>query len=619
MADSDSQASITLDLDNSSFVDGIKEALDSLNSLGDSEGPGNLLDTFVEIGTVVGVAAAAVGVFKESLELTEEYEKAQQIEATFNSMAENAGINAEKMKTALMENSNGFLTETQAMNAANNAMIYLGDNADKMAEIMSVAVKETAMRGGDLQQNFESLSRALATGNTHLLKRLGINVDATKAEEEFAAASGHTADELTAAGKQQAVFNAALDQAKEKFGSVNTEMTPVTNSVHQLAAAWGTLKEAVASMVAYFASGILKTAIQDLTGVFGFLANKINASFGTESQKNAAKMADLTAQLFTAKQLLNEEERKYQAGAASQADVDRAAAKVGELSKQLKAQQALNAEKQKEGDIDKDNAATEAKYFDNSKKLAAQKQFQDQTYQLYKQNLDQELAAATSMSQAETIIQQKKINEGKEFGLQLAAADQEAKEAGIQRTAAYQQRIEQMEKQHEQKMRQLDADLEAQRMKTLQNYAAANDKNAKGITAEWAVLSQQQHNDLTSMQKLGQTSFKALGNNATTAFQAIGNGSETASQAMRGFFLGAIGDMAEQYGEMLLLEGIWPPNPIALAAGGALIALGSALKSQAGAGATGSSSSSGGGAGAAAPTSGGAPAGSPTAGVGRRA
>jgi len=45
----------------------------------------------------------------------------------------------------------------------------------------------------------------------------------------------------------------------------------------------------------------------------------------------------------------------------------------------------------------------------------------------------------------------------------------------------------------------------------------------------------------------------------------------------------------------MLLEGIWPPNPIAIAGGGALIALGAALKGQAGGGSSSSTSYDGGG------------------------
>jgi hypothetical protein len=66
---------------------------------------------------------------------------------------------------------------------------------------------------------------------------------------------------------------------------------------------------------------------------------------------------------------------------------------------------------------------------------------------------------------------------------------------------------------------------------------------------------------------------------------------------MKSAFLGMIGETAQHYGEMILLESIFPPNPLGLAAGAALIAFGSAISSLAGSSSASVSTGGGGGGG----------------------
>jgi hypothetical protein len=61
--------------------------------------------------------------------------------------------------------------------------------------------------------------------------------------------------------------------------------------------------------------------------------------------------------------------------------------------------------------------------------------------------------------------------------------------------------------------------------------------------------------------------------------------------------LGALAQRAIAEGSIMLLSGIWPPNPAALAGGAALVALGGALAAASGGEGGGISASSGGGGG----------------------
>jgi hypothetical protein len=67
-------------------------------------------------------------------------------------------------------------------------------------------------------------------------------------------------------------------------------------------------------------------------------------------------------------------------------------------------------------------------------------------------------------------------------------------------------------------------------------------------------------------------------------YDALASGSEDAGEAMKKFFIGAIADKAAAAGAAMVLESIWPPNPVAAAGGVALMALAGNLKRLAGGG-----------------------------------
>jgi hypothetical protein len=143
----------------------------------------------------------------------------------------------------------------------------------------------------------------------------------------------------------------------------------------------------------------------------------------------------------------------------------------------------------------------------------------------------------------------------------------------------------------------------------LKNLEAQNLKTSVGFEAAWHKNGAQAAQDIQNMGKMGDMSFNALDKSAVAAFQSIGNGSQNAAQALQSAMFGAIGSIATQMGEYLILAGIGTYDPIQIAEGGLLVALGSALSSM-GSGSQSAPSSSGGGGGGALTASTGSTAGS---------
>jgi hypothetical protein len=115
------------------------------------------------------------------------------------------------------------------------------------------------------------------------------------------------------------------------------------------------------------------------------------------------------------------------------------------------------------------------------------------------------------------------------------------------------------------------------------------------------VSTSQAKEDMNDFGKQGKATFDTIKSHSVSAFEEMGkavvDSSKSASEIMRDMFLGALADIAIQKGEVLLAESVYPPNPIGLAAGAGLIALGGAIKAMAGGGASSSSTSSAGGGG----------------------
>lgn len=600
MADTTDTTKVVLDLDNAEFVSKLKESLGFIDDLGSSSGPSNLLDTLKNVGIAAGVVGAAVAAFKISLDFTKEAEHVHQVSNSFKAIAEQAGLSADKIKGELITAVQGLATETETLEAGSKAMILLGTNADKVGEIMELARKRSALFGGSVIENFNQLSQALAMGNSRMLKHLGLVVDQKKAYDDFAKSQGTQVEYLTDAGKKQAILNAALDVGKDRFKNVDESTLGVTRSQIQLNVAWIEFKESIGE----FVQGVLGPALlfmfdklkivmdglTTMTHVFNREAAPVmKLSFqelGVESASLREKVTSLGLSMQNgfgspAQQRQLDEYNKRLADVNSRME-DIAKSRQKNFQEEAKLQSSGGADKSKDKgfvDWEKIKSDQEEK---QKELLESKRQFQQDSYNLYKQRVDKEIASAQNENDVHELMQRKRLMEFQEYNNTVNRIDQEAKTAKIYGTQQYYDRIFQEGKSHEQRMTELDKEESQAKTKSMDNYAAHSKTVLQGITREFKVQGTQANAELNNMQNLGKISFSSMKSNASDAFKAIGSGSKSLGDAMKGFMFGAIADTAEAQGQYLLASGTGTFNPVQIAEGGALIALASALRSQAG-------------------------------------
>jgi hypothetical protein len=551
MADDD-KISFLLDLDVAEFTEKGLQAKGIIEKLGSAESLTGLLEGL----TAAAPALAAVGVaaygFKKALDLTVEGEQIERVNNQFEILSKQAGIAPDKLKKGLEESAKGLVDTDDLLKIANEAIVKMGGSAEKLPQIMDIARKATAVYGGDAKSNFEAISEAIANGNTRALKHYGIIIDAAKAEREFAAANGVTAEELSDVGRRQAILNAALEKGNEAFKNTKENAQSATSILQ-------TLKVTFSEIGQTFTIAFEKTigpGMRSFLGTVQSLATKlklhVQASMGDAEE--AAK-----AKALLAGKSVDELSKKEDAAAKNSIDnIQKVSqASIVDIEKQKKQQQAFRQELEK---IDKAYFAQQEKSINNLAKL---------DLLIKKQN---EMAEKAHQEALQKIRDSQNLNQNQKA--RLVALEQKR----------YQEEVLNQEKSND-----------AERNKLLDAYVANSETKFQGIERAFRANTIKMQGELKDFGKQGTEAFNSLSSNATSAFSNMGaqmvktgDIGQSVADALRGFFLGFLGDQAINQGTVMLLSGIWPPNPIAIAGGTALITLGGALKALAGPGASAS-------------------------------
>jgi len=582
---------VVLDLDNSEFVSKLKESLGLMDKFGSGENLKSLVETLTTAGEILGVVAAAGLAVKAAVDFTTEAEKINQINNSFMALAKSVGLSGTELKEKLLTATKGLIDDTDLLEAANKAIIMMGDNANRIPEIMELARKATVVFGGSITENFNNLSMALQNGNTRMLRHYGLVVDSTKAQDAYAKSLGVSRDYLDDAGKRLAVMNAALEAGEEKFKNIDENSLQATNGLKRISNAMHDIGEVALHVWDVVFGPAVKAGINALADIFGKIATQAKSLFGTQAQQLEANHELLEQHKKSLESIITYYEAHPALG------MGEAAAKARKELEEVNQQLAKNnSETEKKIALEKQSADAQkgGGSVDTEKLLRDRQKFEEELAKLHKARIDSDLKAETDADTAEMMVHQQSTAIQAQADAQWAQKRKQMIDLGLTDSQQMEKaRVDIYQKANNQILEN-ERKVNQERLNALKNLELANQNSVKGITAAFKSEGEAAKQNFNNMSKFGHTAFNAIGSNAKDAFVALGNGSKNAADALRGFFFGAIGDIAEQQGEIMLLMGLWPPNPVAIAAGGALIALGAALKSM-GTGSSGGVSAGGGG------------------------
>lgn len=586
------------DLDNADFL---KKALESKNAIlavGDTENIGALIETLGEATIAIGILGAAAFAVKAAFDLTLEAESIRRTSEQFDLLAQSAGLAGEELKHGLLEAAGGLASENEILQAANRAMISLGDSAKRLPEIMELARKATLVFGGSLTQNFQSLAQAMATGQTRMLKQYGITLDNAKAEREYAASLGVTVGELSEAGKRQAILNAALEAGKSRFKDIKGDADSATTNWEQMKVALKELSEAFTLAFDNTIGPTVRRIIKTFKGMAVDLKNVALANFGDDAQKAEQKLSGLNTSLEnTNKQIayfknIIDKDSRPAAVEQARASMEKAEKKAQDLREQIEKLKATVEKSPEKKEAEKPGGAgNKDPKVDQEKHKQQVAKFNAEMLALRQKGNADDLAAETDFDDAMEELHEKRL---------LAEEALEAKIAELRASDKYspQQKIElekQLRENAEGEFEQIEKNKLQVYQQTASNMQKLDQTTTKGFVNGWKGAAMGAQAALKDWSSRGVQAANTVSGSLVAGFKAMGDGSKDAADAMKDAFLKSVGDQAVAEGSKMLLAGLWPPNPIELGAGAALVALGGKLGSMASApSASGGSSSASG-------------------------
>lgn len=561
MADDKDKISFLLDLDVAEFTEKGLQAKGIIEQLGSEESVSGLLEGLTKAGMVLGTVGIAAFAFKKAIDLTVEGEEIERVNKQFEILSEQAGIAPEKLKKGLEDAARGLVDTDDLLKIANESIVKMGGSADKLPQIMDIAMKATQVYGGDAKTNFENISTAIANGNTRLLKHYGIIVDAAKAEKEFAEANGTTADQLSEVGKRQAILNAALAQGSDSFKNIEINTKSATNILQSLKT---TFVEIGQTFTLVFEKTV-GPGIRSFLGTVEGWAKKFHVLIKDQFEGGAT---DATKSL----KQINAQSKQNQLDDKTAHDAEMARIKI----------------RSQESIIDKE------------KQQKAQLAFRKEMEKIDKEYFTAQQSNVNSLAQVEQLVKKQAEMSEKDHQSRLQAI-----RANVSLTRSQKKKLENMEDQRFSADRIAQAQKEEKlREQLLTNYLHKSQTVFQGVGRAAQVSALKARAELGDFGKMGEQTMSSFSTYSTSAFESMGEAAvkggdmaQAAGNAMKSLFFNVLADRAIQTGAVMLLEGIWPPNPLALGAGAGLIALGGALRTMAGGSGTTVGGASGGGVG----------------------
>lgn len=247
-----------------------------LSRLGDAatpaqKGMSGLTKGFIAVGAAAtGATLAFTQIIAPLAQLAGE---AEIINRSFQRLAAGVGVSGQQMLASMRTASQGMISDTQLMLSANRAMMLgVADTAEEMSALIEIAISRGQAMGLTAEQAFDNLVTGIGRASPQILDNLGIMLDSEKVFNDYAESLGVTADQLTEAGRQQAVFNAIMAEAGDNVMIVDGTVT----GFQQLRVAVDNAKVALGNLF----GPQLQQAAADFASVIQLIADTLNALGG---------------------------------------------------------------------------------------------------------------------------------------------------------------------------------------------------------------------------------------------------------------------------------------------------------------------------------------------------
>ena len=583
---------LKLDLDTKDFKDKAAGAKEAIKDVADPSALKGLIAGLGDASRILGVVGTAAVAVKASLDLVLEAESIRSVNQQFEILTRNAGLSGQALQDALMTAADGLVDDTELLKAVNEQVVRLGDSANRLPEIFSLARTVTSAMGGDLLENFDKISTAISSGNVKALRNLGLIIDQDKALREYAKSLDTTVLALSDTERRQALLDATLERGKTAFAGINESVSQNTQAWQQLKVALGGIKDTAILAFDRLAGPVVQAELKGLNAIAQDVSRWFKDKFGEGPEQAAAKMERLQmalnesgAAFFEAQVEVEKLAKKYGQLAPFALEYTDAVDKMNEherdllrIRKELSEVSPPVQEEAREpaGAVEKEGAVSE-------RKLAVAAKFENDLLSLRMNRINQEIQTATSLEEVDRLQ-----GERKQALLDTLAAKENDLRAKFELGEMTKQNLTsatiELRKGAEADLRRVEQQYEQERLNALNNFANVSARTAKGFAAGFEAAAAKSASEATNFAKIGEKAFATFSSRAGQAFMDLGSGSKKGSEIMKSFMLNALADMAQAQGSLMLAM---ITNPAAMAAGAGLLILAGLLRAKAGGGGEG--------------------------------
>jgi hypothetical protein len=220
------------------IIEAVDKATGNLQKVG--KGLGNLGSA---AGLALGAVAGAVaGIATATFKLAESAAPVAGIKSAFEGLTESIEGGSSAMLEAMEDASYGMIKQSDLMKSFNLAsQLVSKDFAQTLPDSMRYLAKVSAATGEDLSFLSDSLVRGIGRLSPMILDNLGIQVDLTKAYEDYAEANGLVVANLTKTEQQAALTN----QVMELLAQNTADMPEIAGTFAQ---SWAQVKTEFANL-----------------------------------------------------------------------------------------------------------------------------------------------------------------------------------------------------------------------------------------------------------------------------------------------------------------------------------------------------------------------------------
>lgn len=194
---------------------------------------------------ITAAITGAILALKKAFDWLELGARAEQIQRSFERIAQSVGVNSKKMEEALRRAA-AYTINFSNVASSVSALLAQGLNMDQVVKLMEASRAAARVTGETVEAAFNKIASAVTGGFLVTVKRAyGFNVELKQAFEDYAKTMGMTVEEVRQYYKAQALANNIIKAATAYTRAMNMEATTHLEKLQQLRAWWTETKERI--------------------------------------------------------------------------------------------------------------------------------------------------------------------------------------------------------------------------------------------------------------------------------------------------------------------------------------------------------------------------------------